>query len=81
MDDKERFLLIRDPTYISIIEILDRNSDYVMPGAYPKHIYDNAIKEIKQVLNDAHEIYGQEVYDDLLEGFELPRIDWLNKNT
>jgi len=81
MNKKQHFQLMRDPTYISVIEILDKNSDYVMPGAYPKHIYDKGVETIRQVLVDAHEIYGQEVYNDLLEGFELPKIDWLSKNT
>jgi hypothetical protein len=81
MNQEKRFELLRDPRYITIIELLDRNSDYVMPGAYPKHIYDNAVEEIRVVLNRAYQEYGQEAYNDLLIGFDLPDIDWLDKNT
>jgi len=61
--------LVKDPTYQKIVATIDKEVDYVDDKPYSHNI-------ISLALQHAHQEFGHEVANDLIDVFELEKLGW-----
>jgi len=76
MLSKERKIQLQsDIDYLRVIDIIDANSDYLGTENPPK-IMEAARAKVSEVLTITHELFGLEVYNDIVSEFHLDRYGW-----